>query len=286
MNKTLLIVIGLAVLIGGGFLFFYSTSEEKSPASYTSSEYGLSFSYPQNYTKALEQTLNGERERYAIVLAEDTLANRELFSNPNSATEAPPTITITIFQNNLVGYTLQSFVEGTNFSNFKMSDGTKTEMVVGGKKAWRYRATGLYENDNVVVVQPDYVYMFTAFFNSPSDQILSVFDGVVNSVEFTTSTTTTSADDAPAGSIHNLPVPSAVSAVRAKVAADLGVREGLVLVMTAYEKTWTNGCLDLGKPGEACTEALVQGYEVTVQAQGKEFTYRTNSDGTVLREDK
>lgn len=113
-----------------------------------------------------------------------------------------------------------------------------------------------------------------SLFYSPSDQILSDFDAV------------TSADDAPPGSIHNLPVPKAVAAVRAKVAADLGVREGLVIVMTAYEKTWSNGCLDLEKPGEACAEALVQGYEVTAQAQGKELIYRTNSDGTVLREDK
>ncbi|NQV93483.1 hypothetical protein HQ403_03250 [Candidatus Kaiserbacteria bacterium] len=98
------------------------------------------------------------------------------------------------------------------------------------------------------------------------------------------SSTATSADDAPAGSIHNLPVPDAVSAVRTKVANDLGIREGIVIVMTAYEKTWTNGCLDLAEEGEMCTEALVRGYEVSVQAEGKEFTYHTNGDGSVLRE--
>jgi len=56
--------------------------------------------------------------------------------------------------------------------------------------------------------------------------------------------------------------------------------------MTAYEKTWSNGCLDLAEPGEMCTEALVPGYEVTVKAEGKEFTYHTNADGSVMRERK
>ena len=100
------------------------------------------------------------------------------------------------------------------------------------------------------------------------------------------SRTVTSADDAPPGSIHNLPVPDAVAAVRTKIAEDLGTREGLVIVMTAYEKTWTNGCLDLEEPGEMCTEALVQGYEVTAEAQGQSFTYHTNENGSVLREGK
>ncbi len=96
----------------------------------------------------------------------------------------------------------------------------------------------------------------------------------------------TSAEDAPPGSIHNLAVPEAVAAVRAKIARDLGIREGIVVVMTAYEKTWTNGCLDLQEPGEMCTEALVHGYEVTAEAQGRRFIYRTNEDGSVLREQK
>ena len=95
--------------------------------------------------------------------------------------------------------------------------------------------------------------------------------------------TPTSADDAPPGSMHNLPVPAAVSAVRAKIASDLGIREGIVIVMTAYERTWSNGCLDLQRPDEICTDALVQGYEVTAEAQGRQFIYHTNEDGSVLR---
>lgn len=96
----------------------------------------------------------------------------------------------------------------------------------------------------------------------------------------------TSADNAPPGSIHNLPVPTAVSAVKKLVALELGINEGVVIVMTAFEKEWSDGCLGLGGSAESCLYALVPGYEVTVQAQGKERMYRTNADGSVIRREK
>lgn len=287
MNKTLITIIGLVVFVGGAFLYLYPVKEQRDTL-YTSSRYGISFQYPQNYFVALEQTLDGEREQHAVVLAEDTTTIRELFSNPQSATEGSPTITVTIFQNNLDNYTLQSFVEGTNFSNFKLSDGNKTEVTVGGKSAWRYHATGLYENENVVIVQPDYVYMFTVFFNSPDDQILKDFDAILNTIVLTKSDKNipTSADNAPPGSIHNLPVPQAVSAVKKHVAEKAGVSEGLVIVLTAYEKEWSDGCLGLGGPDEGCLAVITPGYEVAVQVRGMEQRYRTNANGSVIRREK
>ncbi|MCR4330793.1 MAG: hypothetical protein NUV49_02845 [Patescibacteria group bacterium] len=288
MNKMFIVIIGLTVLIGSAFLYPYLINKEQHNASYISSKYGLLFQYPQNYFVALEQTLDGEREQHAIVLAEDTPAVRELFSNPKSATEGPPTITITIFQNNLDRYTLQSFVDGTNFSNFKLSDGKKTETIVGGEIAWRYRATGLYENDNIVVVRPDYVYMFTAFFNSPEDQILKDFDAVLKTVTFTetTGSTVTSGDNAPPGSIHNLPVPKAVTTVKKHVAEKVGVSEGLVIVLTVYEKNWSDSCLGLGGPSESCLAVITPGYEITVKVRDMEQKYRTNSDGSEIRRER
>jgi hypothetical protein len=98
--------------------------------------------------------------------------------------------------------------------------------------------------------------------------------------------TVTSADDAPPGSIHNLPVPEAVAAVKKHVAEKSSVREGLVIVMTAYEKEWSDGCLGLGRPNEGCIAVITPGYEVTVSVNGTEQTYRTNSDGTQIRMEK
>lgn len=182
MNKKFLII-AIVVIIVGAFLFFYSFKKQVSPPKYSSLEYGLSFSYPQQYMVA-ENTFTGERLQHAVVLFENTSENRDIFFGSNKGTEGPPTITITIFQNNLDNYTLQNFVEGTNFSNFKLSDGNKTQIEVAGKPAWRYRATGLYENDNVVIVRPEYVYMFTVFFNTYDDQIRKDFDEILKTVGF------------------------------------------------------------------------------------------------------
>ena len=96
----------------------------------------------------------------------------------------------------------------------------------------------------------------------------------------------TSADNAPPGSLHNLPVPQAVSAVKQYVAKNSGVSEGLVIVLTAYEKEWSDGCLGLGGPAESCLAALTPGYEITVQVQGTEQKYRTNADGSAIRRDQ
>jgi hypothetical protein len=93
----------------------------------------------------------------------------------------------------------------------------------------------------------------------------------------------TSADNAPPGSIHNLPVPDAVSAVRAHVAQELGIDKGVVIIMSAYEKEWPDACLGLASSDEMCAQVITSGYEVTAQAQGAQFTYRTNANGTVLR---
>ncbi|MDZ4227241.1 MAG: hypothetical protein U1D26_02060, partial [Patescibacteria group bacterium] len=212
MQKLPLTLVALAIL-AAGVLYFIPVTKEFAPATYHSDEYGLSFSYPSGYFVVYESSATGEREQHAIVLAEDTPENREIFSDPQSATEGPPTITITLFQNDLDNYTTLGFVEGTNFSNFKLSDGNTTEVSVGGETGLKYGATGLYENDNVVVALPSYVYMFTAFYNTPSDRIRADFEDVLRSVEFGDGNIPTSADNAPHGSIHNLPVPEAVAAV-------------------------------------------------------------------------
>ncbi|MEA5595040.1 hypothetical protein [Rivularia sp. UHCC 0363] len=49
------------------------------------------------------------------------------------------------------------------------------------------------------------------------------------------------------------------------------------------QQTWRNGCLEVLKPGEMCTQALVPGYQVTVSDGSQKWTYHTNKDGRNLR---
>ena len=71
------------------------------------------------------------------------------------------------------------------------------------------------------------------------------------------------------------------------VTKDLSRREDIPLErlrVIAYSKeTWRNGCLEVLKPGEMCTQALVPGYRVTVSDGGQRWVYHTNSNGKTLR---
>ena len=53
-------------------------------------------------------------------------------------------------------------------------------------------------------------------------------------------------------------------------------------------QTWSDGCLGLGGPAEACLAALTEGWQVIlVDADtGDRYTYRTNQDGSTVRRDE
>lgn len=183
--KKLVVFLILLLLVGAIIL---SRDKEKGTEEvrnlYQSETFNLSLSYPSNYFIGFQETFEGERRQNFVVLAEDTPENRRVFAGEEPGREGPPTITIAVYQNNLDNYTAKSFVENTNFSNFKLSDGVITEMSVGGEVGLRYHATGLYENENVVIARPDYVYMFTAFYLTLEDEILKNFESLLESIKF------------------------------------------------------------------------------------------------------
>lgn len=94
-----------------------------------------------------------------------------------------------------------------------------------------------------------------------------------------------SADGAPPGSIHNLPIPPAVQAAKDALAEKLDVDASAILVLEAHEKEWSDSCLGLGGPAESCLAAITPGYDVLLSHDGVEYRYRTNEDGSSVRED-
>lgn len=94
-----------------------------------------------------------------------------------------------------------------------------------------------------------------------------------------------SGEDAPPGSIHNLPVPPAVAAARAYVAQKVGVAEGQVVIMQVTEERWSDSCLGLGGIAESCLQAITPGYRVTAQTAGQDYILRTNADGSQIRQE-
>ncbi len=98
-------------------------------------------------------------------------------------------------------------------------------------------------------------------------------------------TVVTSGDNpTPGSSVHDLPIPPAVDAARNALATRLDVSNPKsILILTAFEKEWSDSCLGLPKEGELCAQAITSGYEVTMQKDGVEYIYRTNMDGTIVR---
>lgn len=110
-----------------------------------------------------------------------------------------------------------------------------------------------------------------------------------NTVDDTQETVVTSGDNPEPGSVvHDLPVPPAVDAARSALAVRLNVENPkTIVILTAFEKEWSDSCLGLSKEGELCAQAITSGYEVTMLKDGVEYIYRTNTDGTIVRsEDK
>jgi hypothetical protein len=183
MKKIIYIAITIVVL-GSAAIFIARPQSDTNPKEIWFEKFGVRFIEPENYFLIEKATPSGERLHTTVILAEDTTENRALFAGERPGTEGPPTVTIGIFQNDLDKYTTEGFIEGTNFSNFKLSDGKLTETTLGGESAFRYHATGLYENENVVIARANFVYMFTVSYNSPTDPIVSDFERLLESVQF------------------------------------------------------------------------------------------------------
>ena len=49
------------------------------------------------------------------------------------------------------------------------------------------------------------------------------------------------------------------------------------------QQTWRNGCLDLPKPNEFCTQALVSGWRVVVSDGSQKWIYHSDRNGRALR---
>lgn len=77
------------------------------------------------------------------------------------------------------------------------------------------------------------------------------------------------------------------SAVETAVINDAANRTGIPTnewaIVSAEQRDWPNGCLGLGEPGVACTQAIVPGWRVVVSANQQAWVYRTDETGSQVR---
>jgi hypothetical protein len=72
-------------------------------------------------------------------------------------------------------------------------------------------------------------------------------------------------------------------AVVAHLAESLGISPDDITVVSTEEVEWPDGCLGIQTEGLMCTQAIVPGFRIILEANGREVEYRTNEDGTQIR---
>ncbi len=78
-------------------------------------------------------------------------------------------------------------------------------------------------------------------------------------------------------------LPQAVIAARAKLADQLQIPVDQVKLISFEAKDWPDGCLGAANPGEMCIQMITPGYQVVLEANAMQYTFRTNQDGSVIR---
>ncbi len=81
------------------------------------------------------------------------------------------------------------------------------------------------------------------------------------------------------------PAPAGSAAAVQKLAGQLNLPAAQVSVVSSEAVDWPDACLGLASPGEMCATVITPGYKVVLSAGGKEYTFRTNQKGTIVRQE-
>ncbi|HAX80656.1 MAG TPA: hypothetical protein DCY88_33675 [Cyanobacteria bacterium UBA11372] len=85
---------------------------------------------------------------------------------------------------------------------------------------------------------------------------------------------------------NKVQLPEAVTkAILENLAQQTGLQTSDLRVVEVEQKTWSDGCLGLGSPGIACSQALIPGWQVTVASDRTRWIYRTNLSGSLVKLD-
>jgi hypothetical protein len=82
------------------------------------------------------------------------------------------------------------------------------------------------------------------------------------------------------------PPSSVIAATRQDLSQKTNIPINRLQIQGAKRQTWPDGCLGLAKPGEFCTQALVEGWQIILTNNQKTWVYRTDSTGANLRLEK
>ena len=66
---------------------------------------------------------------------------------------------------------------------------------------------------------------------------------------------------------------------RQALARELDTKLEDIRVVSVVQVDWPDGCLGIAKPGMMCTQAIVPGYQIILEANGNEYEYRSDLSG-------
>lgn len=90
-------------------------------------------------------------------------------------------------------------------------------------------------------------------------------------------------DNLIANSPEDTPSSTVINAVKQDISNRFNINKNEIQVKETIKKNWNDGCLGLGKPDEFCTQAIVEGWQITLKNNNKTWVYRTNNNGSVIR---
>ncbi len=73
------------------------------------------------------------------------------------------------------------------------------------------------------------------------------------------------------------------NAVLEKAAEEAQLPISALHLVDIKQQTWSNQCLDLGKPGVSCTKKPIPGWHVAVASRQKRWIYRTDTSGNAIK---
>jgi hypothetical protein len=79
---------------------------------------------------------------------------------------------------------------------------------------------------------------------------------------------------------------SVAEAVRQDVSQQENIPVSKLQVTALSQETWSDGCLGMAQPDEFCTQALVEGWRVSVSDGLSTWVYRTDSLGRAVRREE
>jgi hypothetical protein len=77
-------------------------------------------------------------------------------------------------------------------------------------------------------------------------------------------------------------VPPAQRAAVQALADALGIDAGKVKLVSFEAVDWPNGCLGVTRLGVMCTQQIVPGFRIILEANGQQYEYHTNSSGSEI----